>query len=228
MDQPEIRIKPQAKCNSLFITLLGFSSLLLAALMSQYYWQSAKFFLMLMIGLSLAVMTLGILKMLEPETSFYISPQKLLFQHRKGRWQLNWQNIRAIHPVTNTHGIVREELNYIGLTLNSLEDLKDYISLRLANHLIHEQQPLMVYCVSHELIKPEQAIVNFEVYKCRNGEEIKGPLAGFLHQCQILKQALGAHLFIANGTIDRPLNDFAVLLRECKAASVSYQQQESA
>lgn len=223
MKQPEIRIKPKVKCNSLFITLIGVGSLLLAMLVSQVYWQDAKILMMLLIALSLAITTLGILKMLEPNTSFYLSPQTVLFKHRKGYWQLHWHQIRAIQPITNTCGVELQQLNYIGLTLNSIEDIKDHISLRLANHLIHEQQPLITYCVSRELIKPEQAIINFEVFKCQDGQEIKGPLAGFLHQCQVLKQALGAHIYIANGNIDRSLNEFAALLKQCKAASNHYQ-----
>lgn len=222
MKQPEIRIKPKTKCHGLFITLAMLASLLILALMSNYFWQQAKFILVFLMTLSIAGLFLGLLKLLEPKFSFYLSPKKLKFQHRKGQWQVKWQNIKRIFPVINTSGIEQQELNYIGLTLSSLDILKDRISLRLANHLIHEQQPLITYCVANELIKPEQGVMNFEAYQCDDGEEIKGPLAGFFHQCDILKQALGAHIYITGGNIDRSLDEFAVLLSQCKTASDQY------
>ncbi|MDO6425947.1 DUF2982 domain-containing protein [Thalassotalea sp. 1_MG-2023] len=222
MTSPIITIKPKAKCHGLFITLASLVALLIITLFSQFYWQQARFVLMFLILASIAGITLGVLKLLEPKTSFFLSPQCLKFQHRKGYWQLEWQQILAIRPLTNARGIVLDDLNYIGLAIDNIDTFKDKISARLANHLIHEQRPLVTYCVANKLIKPEQAVINFEPYKCNNGEQIKGPIAGFLHQCQTLKQALGAHLFITDGNIDRSLTEFAALLRDCKTSSEDY------
>jgi len=222
MKLPKINIKPKAKCNGLFITLVCIGLLLLITVVSQFYWQEARFALMFLILASLSGLTLGILKLLEPDISFVLSPKRIAFNHRKGQWQLKWKNILRIKPITNTFGMTQEKTRYIGLTLSSLDQLKHSISLRLANHLIHEQMPLLNYCVSRELIPAEKAVINFEVYTCDDGTEVKGPLAGFFHQSQTLKQALGAHIFINDSYIDRDLEEFSVLLKECKQASTNY------
>ncbi|GLX78434.1 hypothetical protein tinsulaeT_17740 [Thalassotalea insulae] len=223
MQQPEIRIAAKAKRNAWFITLCSVLALLVVLLVSQFYWQQAKFSLMLLLLLSLSFIFLGILKLLEPKNSFILSPEHITFYHRKGRWQIPWDNIRTIHPITNTYGITQEQLCYIGLTLHSFEQLKDHISPRLANHLIHEQKPLVTYCVARELMPIESAIISFDGYKCQNGDEIKGPLAGFFHQCRALHQALGADIFINDSYIDRDVDAFAQLLKQCKSAAKNYQ-----
>ncbi|WP_206486038.1 DUF2982 domain-containing protein [Thalassotalea sp. G2M2-11] len=224
MPAPVIYIKPKAKHNALFIILVSVCALGVILLLGQHYWQQAKFSLLLLLLLALSTLFLGVMKLLEPNTSFTLSPQHIRFTHRKGSWQLSWDDIRAIHPISNTYGITQEQLSYIGLTLHSLEGLKDQISLRLANHLIHEQKPLMVYCVSRDLMPAEQAVLNFEPYTCQDGSQIKGPLAGFFHQCTALYQAIGAHLFINDSAIDRDVQDFARLLTQCKQASPNYQE----
>lgn len=222
MALPEIRIKPKVKSHGLFITVFALVSLMILGVVGYLFWWQAKLVLMFLFTIAMAGLTLGLTKLMEPNFSFSLSPKQLKFNHRKGHWQINWRNISRIFPITNTVGIDRQELNYIGLSLLSLDDLKSNISIRLANHLIHEQQPLLTYCVANELIKPEQGVINFESYHCDNGEELKGPIAGFFHQCKMLKQALGAHIYIAEGNVDRPLEDFAVLLRQCQTASVNY------
>ena len=222
MPQPQIKIAPQAKRNALFITLSGIVSLLLLMLISQYFWQQAKFSLMLLILLNLSVIFLGVLKLLEPATSFKLTPKTITFIHRKGSWQLSWDDIRNINPITNTYGIDQEQLCYIGLRLNSLEVLKTQISPRLANYLIHEQKPLVTYCVSRELMAARDAVINFEPYICQDGSELKGPVAGFFHQAQALNKAIGAHLFINDSSIDRSSEAFTDLLKQCKSAATHY------
>ncbi len=224
MTQPKLYITPKAKRNAVFITLSSSLSLLILLVLSQFYWQQAKFSLMLLLLLSLSLIFLGILKLLEPKHSFILTPKKITFIHRKGSWQLSWDEIRNIHAITNTYGISQEQLCYVGLTLDSLERLRTKISLRLANHLIHEQKPLVSYCVSRQLMPMQDAVINFDHYICQNGDQIKGPLAGFFHQCQALHKALGAHIFINESSIDRDVTEFAQLLRQCKSAAQHYQK----
>ena len=151
------------------------------------------------------------LKLAEPKYSLIITSKALTFYHRHGYWKFNWQQIRNIHSVTNTVGITREELNYVGIKLNSVESLVENISLRLANRMIHEQKPLLQYCIKQQLITFEQGIINFEPYVLTNGDIIKGPLAAFMHHSEVLHQALGAHLFIAASNLNGSINDFVVL-----------------
>jgi hypothetical protein len=77
--------------------------------------------------------------------------------------------------------------------------------------MIHEQKPLIQYCIKHQLLTFEQGILNFEPYALTSGEIVKGPLAAFLHHSEVLHQALGAHLFIAASNLNSSINDFVYL-----------------
>jgi hypothetical protein len=77
--------------------------------------------------------------------------------------------------------------------------------------MIHEQKPLIHYCIKHKLLTFEQGILNFEPYILKDGSIIKGPLAAFLHHCEILHYALGAHLFISASNLNGSIDDFVFL-----------------
>lgn len=206
-----IKIKAIARHHGLFITLSGFIALLLVAILCDYFWQQARLPLMFMLLACFVTIFIGFLKLAEPKYSLIITPEKLTFYHRHGFWKCSWQQIRNIHSVTNTVGITRDELNYVGIKLHSIETIAENISLRLANRMIHEQKPLLQYCIKNQLIPFEQGIINFEPYKLSNGRTIKGPLAAFLHHSQVLHQALGAHLFISASSLNSPMSHFVVL-----------------
>ena len=195
----------------MFITLSGFIALLLVAVLCSYFWQQARFPLMFMLLVCFIAIFVGLLKLAEPKHSIILNSEKMSFYHRHGTWQLLWQKIRNIHAVTNTVGITREELNYVGITLFSIDVLANNISLRLANRLIHEQKPLIQYAIKQNLITFQQGIINFEPFQLKNGEIIRGPLAAFLHHSQILHQAYGAHLFITANNLNSSIDNFVVL-----------------
>ncbi|MBA6328842.1 DUF2982 domain-containing protein [Colwellia sp. MB02u-6] len=206
-----MKIKAVARHHGLFITLTGFIALFIMAWLCSYYWQQARFPLMFMVLACLVTIFIGLLKLAEPTYSLILTAETLTFHHRHGRWQLNWQQIRNLHCVSNTVGINREELNYVGIKLSSIDSIADNISLRLANRMIHEQKPLIHYCIKHQLLTFEQGILNFEPYVLKDGSIIKGPLAAFLHHSEVLHHALGAHLFIAASNLNGPMEDFVVL-----------------
>jgi hypothetical protein len=206
-----IKIKAIARHHGLFITLSGFMALVIVAWLCSYYWQQARFPLLFMVLACIVTIFIGLLKLAEPAYSLIVAPKTLTFYHRHGHWQFNWQQIRNIHSVTNTVGITREELNYVGIKLNSIEAIANNISLRLANRMIHEQKPLIHYCIKQQLITFEQGVLNFEPYVLKDGKIIKGPLAAFLHHSEVLHNALGAHLFISANNLNASINDFVIL-----------------
>jgi hypothetical protein len=206
-----IKIKAIARHHGLFITLTGVIALLIVVWLCRYYWQQAHFPLMFMILACLVAIFIGLLKLAEPSYSLIVVPETLTFHHRHGRWQFNWQQIRNIHSVTNTVGITREELNYVGIKLNSIDTIAKSISLRLANRMIHEQKPLIHYCIKQQLLTMEQGIINFEPYVLKDGKVLKGPLAAFLHHSEVLHQALGAHIFISASNLNGSIDDFVFL-----------------
>jgi hypothetical protein len=214
-----IKIKPIIKHHGLFICLVSIFCLIVLVIISQFIWLQAKLPLMFLISFSAVMLFLGICKLLEPKYSLLLTPDLCRYQHKKGHWQLPWHEIKAINTVTNTRGINLEQLAYVGVTLHNIDTLIASITPRLANQLIHEQKPLLAYCLSAGLITQQQATLNFEWYTSSKGEKLFGPTAGFLHQCHVLHDALGAHLFIAQINIDRSIEECVELLKRCKASS---------
>lgn len=210
---PNIYIKAVSRHHGLFITLSGLILLMVVVLLGSHYWLEAKFPLLFLLLVSMVAIFIGLLKLAEPKHSLILSKEALNFNHRHGQWQLLWKDIRNVFPVTNTQGIHRVELNYVGIRLKDLHVIYGNISLRLANRLIHEQKPLIQYCIKNHLISFEQGIINFEPYILPNGDVIKGPLAAFLHHTNTLFHALGAHLYIADTSLNSNINEFVHLVK---------------
>lgn len=220
-----IRIKAIARHHGLFITLTGIIALVIVAWLCSYYWQLARFPLLFMVLTCLVTIFIGLLKLAEPSYSLILAPDTITFYHRHGRWQFHWQQLRNIHSVTNTVGITRDELNYVGIKLISIETIAKHVSLRLANRMIHEQKPLIHYCIKHQLLTFDQGVLNFEPYILANGEVIKGPLAAFLHHSEVLNQALGAHIFISANNLNGSIDGFVAIanryLTQAKTAKIN-------
>ena len=220
-----IRIKAIARHHGLFITLTGIIALVIVAWLCSYYWQLARFPLLFMVLACLVTIFIGLLKLAEPSYSLILAPDTITFYHRHGRWQFHWQQLRNIHSVTNTVGITRDELNYVGIKLISIETIAKHVSLRLANRMIHEQKPLIHYCIKHQLLTFDQGVLNFEPYILANGEVIKGPLAAFLHHSDMLNHALGAHIFISANNLNASIDEFVALanryLTQAKTAKIN-------
>jgi len=220
-----IRIKAIARHHGLFITLTGIIALVIVAWLCSYYWQLARFPLLFMVLACLVTIFIGLLKLAEPSYSLILAPDTITFYHRHGRWKFHWQQLRNIHSVTNTVGITRDELNYVGIKLISIETIAKHVSLRLANRMIHEQKPLIHYCIKHQLLTFDQGVLNFEPYILANGEVIKGPLAAFLHHSEVLNQALGAHIFISANNLNGSIDGFVAIanryLTQAKTAKIN-------
>ncbi|WDE07748.1 DUF2982 domain-containing protein [Thalassomonas viridans] len=219
---PCITIKAKAKNHGLFLLCLGCLLLLLALLCSVFFWQQARLTLIFIDLVALVTCLTGLVKLMEPKFSFFITPAALCYRHRHGKWRLLWQDTLRINPVRETRGIDMQELPYLGIRLKSIDCLAGNISPRMANRLIHEQRPLTLYCLRNNLMTLEQGTMNFLPYKLADGTSIKGPVAGFLHHSCALHKALGYHLFIPDTAIDRDLADFSRLLSQCKSATARY------
>lgn len=218
---PEILICSNATRHGMVLTLSSSLVFILLLTIGQYFWLSAKLPLIFLVLVALIGLIIGVVKIIEPQYSFLLSPKSLKFIHRKGVWSLPWDVIRNVRPVTNVSGITTEELAYIGVSLTNIKEVATRIPPRLANHLIHEQRPILLYCVSRGLLTIEEVVVNFNEFVIEQ-QRLKGPVAGFLHQCALLHRIFGAHLFISQTCIDRSMDEFARLLRDCKACHKLY------
>lgn len=219
---PIINIKAQANHHAVFLLLVGCILLMLTLLASQYYWQTMKLVLIFIYLVTLVIIITGLAKYFQPQFSYHITPEKLKYQHIYGNWQLSWRQIQAINPIREVCGLTTIYLPYIGIRLVNLETLAQQISPRLANRLIHEQQPLLKFAVVQQLLSLEQIQINFTPFTLQSGLNVSGPIGAFLHHCQSLQSALGYHLYLPETSMDRELNDFHQLLRQCQIASRTY------
>lgn len=219
---PIITIKAQANNHAIFLLLIGWTFLLITLLVSQYYWQSLKLVFLVLVLVALVIIFTGLTKIIQPKFSYYITPKKLEYRHIYGKWQLSWQQIQKIRPITEVYGIDTITLPYLGIRLVSLDMLEKQISPRLANRLIHEQQPLLKFAFVQQLLSFEQIQLNFTPFTLQSGLQISGPVSAFLHHCQSLQSALGYHLYLPETSMDRELNDFQQLLVQCQQASKHY------
>ena len=115
-----------------------------------------------------------------------------------------------------------QHLPYLGIRINSLENIAQSISPRLANKLLHEQQELLLLGVRNQEIDLQNGVINFDPFTL-NGVTYKGPVAAWLYRTELLQKAYGYHLFLPESSFDRDLIEFLSLLKECHHYINSYQ-----
>ena len=221
--EPAINIRAKANQHSLFLILLAVIVFFTALIVSQYYWHSYRLPLIFVYLLSLVILFIGLLKRSEPKVSFQLTPQNLQYHHRYGMLTLQWQDIQNINTIKEVIGLTTVELPYIGIKLKNIDALAEHISPRLANRLIHEQRPLLSFAVKLQSLTLEETQLNFNPFILASGHIIKGPIAAFLHHCQVLQKGLGYHLYIHESSTDRELEAFCQLLKKCQRHSTDYE-----
>jgi len=219
---PFINIKAKANQHAVFLMLLAVVIFIITLIVSQHYWRSHHLIFVFIYLLTLVIMFTGLLKRTEPKVSFQLTPQRIQYHHRQGNWTLNWQQIQNINTIKEVVGLTTVVLPYVGIQLKNVDALAEQISPRLANRLIHEQRPLLSFSVMHNLLSLEETQLNFNPFTLESGKIIKGPLAAFLHHCQILHKGLGYHLYIPESSTDREIDTFCQLLKQCQHYSADY------
>lgn len=219
---PFIHIKAKGNHHAVFLILLAFALFFITLLISQYYWRSYRLTFIFIYLSILVILFTGLLKRSEPEVSIQLTPEHIQYRHRHGQWTLYWPQIQNINAINETVGLSTVALPYIGIKLKNIDILAEQISPRLANRLIHEQRPLLSFSVMQHLLSLEEIQLSFEPYTLASGHVIKGPLAAFMHHCEILHKGLGYHLFIPESSTDRDIDDFSQLLKQCQHYSAHY------
>ncbi len=219
---PVINIKAQSNHHAIFLMLTALIIAVSTFFISQGYWRQFQLVIIFIYLCALVILITGLAKYLEPEYSLCLSPNGIKYQHRYGQWKIDWLQVQRIALINETFGLTNIQLPYIGIRLTQLSSLAAHISPRLANRLIHEQKPLLAFAIKMDLLTIEQSIVNFDAFVLPSGERLKGPLAAFLHHCTVLHTALGYHLFLPETAIDRDLNEFCILLNQCKKSAAEY------
>ena len=211
----EIKIKPIANYHGLFLIALGSVGLIFLLLVASYLDASQisqyKLVLLLVSLITLVTIFVGVVKKIEPNFAYHLTPEYIRYQHKYGRWQINWSDIQTIAQVRITSGISFKNMPYIGIKLKPEVALETSISPRLASRLIHEQRPLTLNAITHELITFEQAQINF---KATSSPTVKKLKALLLHLC-ITQQGFKKHLATTYIYRCRPLIAVPMNLSSC-------------
>jgi len=216
-DDGFIRIRANAKKNSLTSVIVGLSALLLAILMFKLLPANYTLPAIFITSLAIVALLLGFLKLREPEHSLSISKQQIDYQHRTGCWQLDWNNVQRIDVPRLTQGLEQKQLTLVGIRIKDYGPVLANISPRLMTHLLMEQRPLLLQsgndCTSGTCYGDD--LLEDDFYKDKNGAVYKGVQGMFAHRMQKLRDRLGYDLYINSAELDRPVDEFASLLRSC-------------
>ncbi|MBU3004842.1 DUF2982 domain-containing protein [Paraglaciecola arctica] len=219
--QDLIEIRSQAKRNILVSALLGVVGLCLGSISFSILPKS-----LFLVGIfitcgSLVTLLIAWVKYREPAFSFLISRTSILYQHRHGKWQLDWHNIQRIDVPTVTQGLERAPLDMVGIRIKDYSVFLKNVSPRLMTNILMEQRSLLF----HELPKSKDCssgncysddMLEGDYFKDDKGIEYKGIQAMFANRMLKLRQRLGYDLFVAGSELDRPEQEFVDLLRQCQ------------
>ncbi|MGS0696900.1 DUF2982 domain-containing protein [Shewanella sp. 0m-4] len=214
-------IRPINKRNGLTLTFFG----LLSVMISLGLFLSGNHLFapgMVFFAFGAIAAVLGISKLVEPEVTVELTAQGIKYFHRRGQVVITWDNIQRLDQPRVLQGLDTLTLPYIGIKLKRVGPILECISLRLAAGLLTEQRPLLMTASAQDedLSTLENQMVEEFTPFVEDNDRFKGVLAMFGHRCRLLDAHLGYHLFISTDTVDRPANEFLLLLREYKQKSL--------
>ena len=212
---PVITIKAIARHNVQTLLVSGAFGMALSALMANFYWHDIRMQIVLIFLVSFVCLLVGIFKHFEPQNSFELTPEQLLYCHRYGHLDLAWDNIMRIDMPKVTEGIESKVLPYIGIKLKDNEVLAK-LPRRLANNLLLEQRDLYFLACQIENLGIFDRQINDSPFKLSNKEKIIGPIGAFLHRSVMLRKTFGYDVFIPTNACDREPEAFIELLKQCQ------------
>ncbi|WP_158771403.1 DUF2982 domain-containing protein [Paraglaciecola sp. L1A13] len=217
--QDVIQIRAAAKRNVLTTSMFGVGGLLLGAAI--FGWLPKSFFLAGIFATSAGIVALLIawFKFREPIFSIELSHDSICYQHRKGQWYVNWDNIQRIDVPRAHRDLQLEDLSLVGIKLKDYRPFLTTTPIRLMIHLLMEQRPLLLLGDKAENASGESFsndLVEDDKHKLPDGTILTGIQAMLANRMTKLRQRLGYDLFISVSELDRSEQDFVQLLRECQ------------
>lgn len=218
-DMPDgILIRSSAATNGLTTMIIGFAIACVGTLVITTL--PDIFFLVgiLFLSGSIIAFVMGFFKLREPKYSLNITKTAILYKHRKGTWEIPWENVQRIDVPRIQKGLEQIDLEMVGFRLKQPEQFLDTISPRLVTHLLMEQRPLAAHlalssCDSGRC--PGDDIIEDTKFKCTDGTMLTGVTAMFAHRMRKLQSGLGYDIFLSANDLDRSGTEFVTLLREC-------------
>ncbi|MFC3122981.1 DUF2982 domain-containing protein [Agaribacter flavus] len=222
----EILIRASSANNGMMSCLIG-SALFFIGLATCIFLPDIFFFAgILVMAAGIVGVVMGFFKLREPKYSLSITRDSLVYFHRRGVWEISWDNIQRVDVPRVHKGLSQVELEMIGFRLKDPEQVLNTISPRLITHLLMEQRPLVTQinasrcaegkCYGDDLIEDTR-------FKMKSGKTINGILAMFANRMRRLQEGLGYDIFISANELDRSPQAFISLLRQCQEARIKQQ-----
>lgn len=170
---------------------------------------------------SLIALLIGYFKVREPEFSLEMTPEHIIYRHRLGRWQIDWDNLQRADCPKVRAGLTHVELETVGFKLKDYRNFLHSISPRLATHLLMEQRPLLLQnsednCATGSCY--EQSMFDDKHFTLSDGTVLTGVKAMLANRMVELRRRLGFDVYIATSDIDRTPTEFAALIAQCQQA----------
>lgn len=214
-----IYIKAMSKRNGFTTLLIGMVGLLLSVM-----WLTLAPDWLFLAGIfltsaSLVTLLIGWFKLRDPDHSIEISPSRILYHHRRGNWEIFWDNIQRIDCPRVSQGLDQVELDAVGIRLKSYAPFLQRVSPRLATHLLMEQRPLLIHshdknCRTGDCFNQE--MFNDRHYTLEDGHVLTGIKAMLANRMSQLRTQLGYDIYISGADLDRSPMEFVHFLRQCQ------------
>ncbi|WP_143872135.1 DUF2982 domain-containing protein [Catenovulum sediminis] len=212
-------IRSVAKQNGYSISV--YSAILMVVLAILYFEapENLQLPLMFLMGCSVVGVVMGVFKIQEPDVSFMLNNQGILYHHKRGFLLIEWENVQRIDIPKVHQGLESVDLAFVGIKLVDPEKILGAISLRLISHLLIEQRAIL-----HRYLKEDcptgtcisEITLNTDAYKSDSGIIYTGLRGMFAHRMAWLRKLSGYDLLIPESAFDRPAEEFAQLLKHFK------------
>ncbi|MCK7459090.1 DUF2982 domain-containing protein [Idiomarina aminovorans] len=217
----QFNVTPHAKRNAL--TFCGLAVLLFALLVFLHLIRDD-----IPVGLSVILgaasgilMLLGIGKIIEPPISLVITPEGIRYLHRRGQWNIRWENIIRYDVPRVNRLLELEDAPYLGFRLYHVEEVLNDISPRLASALLFEQRQLLTMALRHQAPDRQDYTAYFDIpdsYISPNGTVYKGLIGVFGKRMEQMRELLGYDLYVSESALDRDIYDFKAHLQKLQAS----------
>jgi len=224
--QDIIEIRSQVKRNVIVSLLIGLVGLCLASIAFSVLPKSLYLIGIFLTSASLVALLIAWVKYREPQFSFLLTRTSILYKHRHGQWQLDWQNIQRVDVPKVARGLEHKPLDMVAIKIKDYSVFLEKVSPRLMTNTLMEQRPLLFHdmplskdCATGSCPStgcPSDDLLENDYFKDNNGVEYKGIQAMFANRMTKLRARLGYDIFVAGSELDRPEQEFVDLLRQCQ------------
>jgi hypothetical protein len=219
--QDIIEIRSHGKRNVIVSVLIGVVGLCLASIAFSVLPKSLYLIGIFLTCASLVALLIAWVKYREPQFSFLLSRESILYKHRHGQWQLDWSNIQRVDVPRVSHGAEYKSLEMVAIKIKDYSVFLGKVSPRLMTNLLMEQRPLLFHdmpaskdCASGGCHSDD--MLEHDYFKDSKGIEYKGVQAMFANRMTKLRARLGYDIFVSGSELDRPEQEFVDLLRQCQ------------